>query len=182
MSRIRQIPSNVASRSQLQTVPQATNDPSTIRIPGTLRLRGENNVQASNTNQEAVSARHIRWSEDVIDNEGMGKKSSKVCCIYHRPRPVGESSSESESSESSSSDISSDDETGQGNRLSNRSDHERMLCPEHTRHASEQQSMQRGRESCRERHRTVKQHRKPSPNAYEKMPRARKRQDNNKQG
>jgi protein phosphatase 1 regulatory subunit 11 len=31
-----------------------------------LRLRGE-----------AASSRRIRWAEDVIDNEGMGKKSSK---------------------------------------------------------------------------------------------------------
>lgn len=77
MSRTRQVPSNIPSRSQLQTAPQATSDQSTTRIPGTLRLRGENNVQASNTNQEAAPARHIRWSEDVIDNEGMDKKSSK---------------------------------------------------------------------------------------------------------
>ena len=89
--------------------------------------------------------RGIRWAEDVIDNEGMGRKSSKglisspdfylmigvgglgcfgrvlsaeadlfgwveniVCCIYHPPRAVGESSSESESSSDSSS--SSDNE------------------------------------------------------------------------
>lgn len=77
MSRTRQIPPSIASHSQLQTVPQARGDPSPIRIPGTLRLRGENNAQVSNTNQEAPSARHIRWSEDVVDNEGMGKKSSK---------------------------------------------------------------------------------------------------------
>jgi protein phosphatase 1 regulatory subunit 11 len=33
---------------------------------GTLRLRAETTEQ-----------RHIQWAEDVVDNEGMGKKSSK---------------------------------------------------------------------------------------------------------
>jgi hypothetical protein len=33
---------------------------------GTLRLRAE-----------PVERRHIQWAEDVVDNEGMGKKSSK---------------------------------------------------------------------------------------------------------
>ncbi|KAF2227245.1 hypothetical protein BDZ85DRAFT_253962 [Elsinoe ampelina] len=36
----------------------------------TLRLRAES---------DAGQARHIQWAEDVIDNEGMGKKSSKGC-------------------------------------------------------------------------------------------------------
>ncbi len=40
---------------------------STIVVPaGTLRLRGE-----------PVEDRRIRWAEDVVDNEGMGKKTSK---------------------------------------------------------------------------------------------------------
>lgn len=52
----------------------------------------------------------MRWDQDVIDNEGMGKKKSKVCCIYHRPRAYDESSSEDESS----SDDSSSDESDSG--------------------------------------------------------------------
>lgn len=77
MSRTRQIPPDAASHSQLETVSPAPSDSSTIRISGTLRLRGEDNAWVSNTNREEPSTRHIRWSEDVIDNEGMGKKSSK---------------------------------------------------------------------------------------------------------
>ena len=42
----------------------------------------------------------------MIDNEGLGRKSSKVCCIYHKPRAVGESESEDDSS---SGDESGDD-------------------------------------------------------------------------
>ena len=39
----------------------------------------------------------VKWDESTaIDNENMGKKSSKVCCIYHKPRAFGESDSEDE--------------------------------------------------------------------------------------
>ena len=56
------------------------------------------------------------WTDETVDNEGMGKKKSKsmypdvsgsgfgyltewvvVCCIYHRPKAYDESSSESSS-------------------------------------------------------------------------------------
>jgi len=46
------------------------------------------------------------WRDDVIDNEGAGKKSSKICCIYHKPKKFDESSSE-ESSDSDSDSSSS---------------------------------------------------------------------------
>lgn len=78
----------------------------------------------------------IQWADDVVDNEGLGRKSSKgmlygnpflilclcielsqwvrpVCCIYHAPHPVGESSSDS-SSDSDSSDSDSDGDNGGG--------------------------------------------------------------------
>ena len=32
--------------------------------------------------------------ESVVDNEGMGRKSSKRCCIFHKPRAFGESSTD----------------------------------------------------------------------------------------
>jgi protein phosphatase 1 regulatory subunit 11 len=42
----------------------------------------------------------VRWDEDVVDNEGMGRKSSKRCCIFHKQRPFGESSTDSSDYES----------------------------------------------------------------------------------
>ncbi|MCJ1414599.1 hypothetical protein MMC32_000926 [Xylographa parallela] len=69
---------------------------------GTLRLRAA-----------STPRRGIRWAEDVVDNEGLGRKSSKVCCIYHKPHPVGESSSES-SSDDDSSESEPDSEPGRG--------------------------------------------------------------------
>ncbi|KAJ7081864.1 phosphatase inhibitor-domain-containing protein [Mycena belliarum] len=44
----------------------------------------------------------VVWDEDVVDNEGCGRKSSKICCIYHKPKNYDESSSEEDSSDSDS--------------------------------------------------------------------------------
>lgn len=64
---------------------------------GPLRLRGVHR------NQQRVS-----WEEDVVDNEGMGKKKTKICCIYHRPKQFDESSDE----DSSDSDSDSGSDSG----------------------------------------------------------------------
>lgn len=61
---------------------------------GMLRLRG-----ASRQN-----AQRVMWGEDVVDNEGCGKKKSKVCCIFRKQRRFDESSSESGSDSDSSCD------------------------------------------------------------------------------
>jgi protein phosphatase 1 regulatory subunit 11 len=50
----------------------------------------------------------VRWDVNVEDNEGMGKKSSKRCCIFHKQRNFGESSSDSSAAESNHSDDDSD--------------------------------------------------------------------------
>ncbi|KZV67335.1 hypothetical protein PENSPDRAFT_688235 [Peniophora sp. CONT] len=60
-------------------------------IAGVLRLRGARQPGP-----------RVQWTEDVVDNEGMGKKKSKICCIYHKPKAYDESSDE---------DSSSDDDT-----------------------------------------------------------------------
>jgi len=45
----------------------------------------------------------IQWTEDTVDNEGLGKKKSKCCCQYKKPRG---------NLDESSSDSDSDDECG----------------------------------------------------------------------
>eukprot|EP00850_Spirogloea_muscicola_P004047 SM000017S02787 [mRNA] locus=s17:263592:264148:- [translate_table: standard] len=42
--------------------------------------------------------KRVTWQPDTIDNEGLGRKSSKKCCIFHKEKPVGESSSDESSS------------------------------------------------------------------------------------
>ncbi|KAJ1619828.1 phosphatase inhibitor-domain-containing protein [Pavlovales sp. CCMP2436] len=39
--------------------------------------------------------RRVRFNESAVDNEGLGRKKSKSCCVFHRRRQFDESSSES---------------------------------------------------------------------------------------
>ncbi|KAG7451443.1 uncharacterized protein BT62DRAFT_1072006 [Guyanagaster necrorhizus] len=97
----------MSSRTQVRSSTSAPNDGSrTITVTnappseasssapnvGSLRLRG------------ARRKPRVAWSEDVVDNEGCGKKKSKICCIYHKPRRFDESSDEDSSSDDSDSD------------------------------------------------------------------------------
>ncbi|DBA03443.1 TPA: hypothetical protein N0F65_002851 [Lagenidium giganteum] len=38
---------------------------------------------------------HVTFAESVVDNEHLGRKKSNKCCIFHKKREFGESSSES---------------------------------------------------------------------------------------
>lgn len=125
---------------------------------GILRLRGD---------MSARRPRAIQWDESVVDNEHMNKKKSKseylhnenprfvslhgiVCCIYHRPRAVGESSDEESSSDSSSSSSDSSDSDN------DHSDH----CDHHHHHHRHQSKKKKKKRNPRE----------ASPNAYERQP------------
>ncbi|KAJ0415525.1 phosphatase inhibitor-domain-containing protein [Aspergillus carlsbadensis] len=165
MSHNRQaFPQTSTSSSRVSSVTRVEHNTSNGRVTGTLRLRAED---APSVDQDSTPARRIRWSEDVVDNEGMGKKSSKVCCIYHKARPVGESSSESESSDSDSDSSSSDSDQRSGDATSKRNCHHYH----HNHRDGTQESPGRGRAGCRHSHDSRKtKRRKPSPNAYEKMP------------
>ncbi|PYI04841.1 type 1 phosphatases regulator ypi1 [Aspergillus sclerotiicarbonarius CBS 121057] len=170
MSRTRQVLSEAASSSQIQSTEGHPNDSSAVLVSTTLRLRAGNAPSTRAINQDESTSRHIRWSEDVIDNEGMGKKSSKVCCIYHKNRPIGDSSSESESSDSSSpdSDTDSDGELG-----CHRMTGHRHPPNQNDNNTPDDQRPSPGRERTTHRH-AKKAKRKPSPNAYEKMPKTAK--------
>lgn len=75
-----------------------------VQRDGQLQLRAESDqveCQPEEDNGES-SRRQVRWTEDVVDNEHMNKKKSKICCIYRRPKDFGESSSESSDSDSDS--------------------------------------------------------------------------------
>ncbi|OAL39250.1 hypothetical protein AYO20_01568 [Fonsecaea nubica] len=159
----------VTSGSATQTVTpvDSASSRSVSPEPLILRLRGAHDATAagSGTNTSRGRRRQITWAEDVVDNEGLGRKSSKVCCIYHKPREFGESSSEDDSSSDSSSDSDSDaggsdspDDGGarmSGNRKGQKHDRPR----DHHNH----------NDGCD--HGKGKGRRKPSPNAYERMPR-----------
>lgn len=56
----------------------------------------------------------VRWTEDVVDNEDMNKKKTKICCIFHPQRNFddGTDSDHSHSDSDSSSDSSGDERGG----------------------------------------------------------------------
>jgi protein phosphatase 1 regulatory subunit 11 len=59
-----------------QTQTQTTPATSSTSSSATLVLRAE-----------PAQQRHIQWADDVVDNEGMGKKSSKGTRQVHRLSP-----------------------------------------------------------------------------------------------
>jgi len=146
--RVASPPAGSGSTVQLEGSPRINT------LVGTLRLRGEPSQR-----------RRIRWADDVIDNEGMGKKSSKVCCIYHKPRAVGESSSDEDSDYSSSSNSDSESEPDNSTaRPSKGKNHN------HHSHDSDESCKPDHSSSSSKRASAKKLKGKRSPNAYEKMP------------
>ncbi|KAI9354012.1 phosphatase inhibitor-domain-containing protein [Pilaira anomala] len=83
---------------EAQSAGESSNDGEEV---GVLRLRGD---------MSSRRPRAIQWDESVIDNEHMNKKKTKICCIYHKPHAVGESSESESSSSDSDNSSSSEDE------------------------------------------------------------------------
>ncbi|KAJ1648244.1 Type 1 phosphatases regulator ypi1 [Dispira simplex] len=96
--------------TQPGTEPGTTDSPSTSMgspanqtpdYQGTLYLRAE-----PSPTLDAPPRRQprIKWDSDVVDNEGLNRKKSKVCCIFRKTRRFDESDSDE-----SDSDCDSDD-------------------------------------------------------------------------
>ncbi|CAD6447331.1 ac3f78c5-1ce7-4abb-b5da-2deffa938671 [Sclerotinia trifoliorum] len=163
-------PAAVAARMQthLQTEPQTrgqnqfqgsvtiTQSQTHTSAP-VLRLRGESTgeIESSTDGERGLGrGRRIQWAEDVVDNEGLGRKKSKVCCIYHAPRPIDESSDESSSD---SDDSSSDDDDGGAKPSGGNGDKH-----DHGDECAHGHGHGKGKGKGKER--------KRSPNAYERQP------------
>lgn len=71
MSRPQQETINSTQSSQVETISELRD----VRVQPTLLLRGESTPDSNSTRPRP--RRRIRWSEDVVNNEGMGRKSSK---------------------------------------------------------------------------------------------------------
>ena len=132
------------------TPAEPINQPPTL----VLHLRADSDTQ---------SRRRIQWTEDTVDNEGMGKKKSKVCCIYHRTRDFGESSSEDESSsDADASDSDAGGDAGDGARR----------CGHGHRHKGKHDTRRR-KDGEPDDNKSLP--RRASPNAYEKQPHVHRR-------
>ncbi|KAK4047428.1 Type 1 phosphatases regulator ypi1 [Microbotryomycetes sp. JL221] len=138
---------------------------------GVLRLRGR-----------AMPNQHVRWEQQVVDNEGLNRKKSKICCIYHKPKAFDESSDESSDSDndSDSSQGSADSRQGAKNprKINGRrkhkhkhehgDDHNGGECSGHHDGQPGEASTTRSYGSSTS---TMLEHRAPSPsvpNAYER--------------
>lgn len=59
----------------------------------------------SNKLEKGKSGNKFGWSSDTIDNEHLGRRSSKCCFVYEKQRAFGESSSESEKEYEDNGDV-----------------------------------------------------------------------------
>jgi len=60
------------------------------------KAREERREKHKAQGEKNTAGNRITWTEDTVDNEFMNKKSSKRCCIYHKPKAFDESSTESD--------------------------------------------------------------------------------------
>ncbi|KAL4264643.1 Type 1 phosphatases regulator [Pleurotus pulmonarius] len=98
MSDTRQRPSTSAPGDGSRTITIQESEPIQDPLPAEATSVGAIRVRATNRRDN----NRVVWDENVVDNEGCGRKSSKICCIYHKPRNFDESSSEEDSSDSGS--------------------------------------------------------------------------------
>ena len=77
-------------------------------VTATATLTESNNVENLDGSKSKIlvlklkdqkTTQNIRWSEDVVDNEKQGKKSSKRCCIFHKKKSFAESDSDESDSD-----------------------------------------------------------------------------------
>jgi len=69
----------------------------TATAPSVLTLKLKRQEKASPA--PAPEGCAVTWEEGTVDNEHLGKKSSKACCIFHKPRSFGESDSDESDSD-----------------------------------------------------------------------------------
>lgn len=53
--------------------------------PPTLRLK---------LKKDDKDRKKVKWTSETVDNEHLGKKKSKCCCVFVKKRPFGESDSD----------------------------------------------------------------------------------------
>lgn len=85
-----------------------------------------------------VARPSVRWDENVQDNEGLGRKSSKRCCIFHKQRDFGESSTDSSDNENDDSGSDTGDDKDKKpkaakRKIANKPKPTRTPVPDHQR-------------------------------------------------
>lgn len=139
-----------------EEIAQRTQGTNVFTITPVLELRASNDdaVKPKEKNEKEADRPNVRWEQDVVDNEDMGKKKTKICCIYHPPDEEEGAEPEfhfhdrpSDSDSDSSSSSSSEDDRKNGYNFD-----------------------ERRRRRIERRHRKLRQNPNPDPNAYEFQP------------
>jgi len=58
-------------------------------VPPVLQLRLSLSSSGSDDSEQSSTKstrKGVQWDSEAVDNEGLGKKSSKKCCIFHKQR------------------------------------------------------------------------------------------------
>eukprot|EP00531_Pseudo-nitzschia_arenysensis_P019657 CAMPEP_0116137596 /NCGR_PEP_ID=MMETSP0329-20121206/12328_1 /TAXON_ID=697910 /ORGANISM="Pseudo-nitzschia arenysensis, Strain B593" /LENGTH=147 /DNA_ID=CAMNT_0003632513 /DNA_START=110 /DNA_END=553 /DNA_ORIENTATION=+ len=122
---------NIAVAASNTTTSVSAPTPSTNQASATMTMTMPPQTQTDDDGVLRLTLRDrsgVRWDEAVVDNEGMGRKSSKRCCIFHKPRAFGESSTDS-------SDYDSDNENGKysGKKIAHKKHPQKKKLPDHLR-------------------------------------------------
>ncbi|KAJ2316915.1 Type 1 phosphatases regulator ypi1, partial [Coemansia sp. RSA 2681] len=67
--------------------------------------------------QQVPNSPRVQWASGTVDNEHMGRKKSKVCCIFRRQRQFGESDSDESCSGGGSGGDDDDDSPNEYERM-----------------------------------------------------------------
>ncbi|CCD63589.1 E3 ubiquitin-protein ligase PPP1R11 [Caenorhabditis elegans] len=83
------------SHTQQQTA--SSTETSTVTVPPSREQNLVLHLSPNPAQPSTSERRHVVWATETVDNEGMGKKKSKCCCIYKKPKNWQDSSSDSDS-------------------------------------------------------------------------------------
>jgi len=95
--------STLSTGSQTQVVEATEVDSSNRSEPPTLKLRLKKSdacdeiEKGEKTKPKKLAKKQVSWTQETVDNENAGKKKSKCCCVYVKPKTFGESDTESDS-------------------------------------------------------------------------------------
>lgn len=91
----------LSTGSQTQVI-EANEVDSNSSEPPTLKLRLKKSDDVTETEKgektkpKKLARKQVSWTQETVDNEYLGKKKSKCCCVYVKPKRFGESDTESE--------------------------------------------------------------------------------------
>lgn len=96
-------PESVTTTTTVETTDQVDAGATTLKlrlVKGQQRSSGEEAVPPPAV-EAGEPSRQVTWSEGTVDNEDLGRKKSKCCCIYVKPKRFDQSDTESSSDEGS---------------------------------------------------------------------------------